>query len=164
MRFQKRPVQIEAFQWTASMDQAEDPEWIISAINDGRVWFDRDSQYNVEMIICTLEGNMIAKPGDWIIKGVAGEIYPCKPEIFERTYTPVAYERPQGDIVDALRQEDSPHNQSLLDEAARVIERLRDALREIDAGEGYPGTRMQQIAHESLASCFPAVSNHQPSG
>ena len=81
---------------------------------------------------------------------------------------------PAGDIVVALRDEDLPNNQSLLDEAARVIERMRDALHEIDAGEGYPGMKslltiltkemMQQIAHESLTSCFPTVSNHRPNG
>ena len=38
------------------------------------------------MIIRTLEGNMIATKGDYIIKGVQGEIYPCKPDIFEQTY------------------------------------------------------------------------------
>jgi len=114
------------------------------------------------MIISTLQGNMTATPGDWIIKGVADEIYPCKPEIFERTYraaTPVTLERPAGDIVVALREEDSPNNQSLLDEASRVIERMRDALREIDAGD-LSKEMMQQIAHEALESCFPTVSNH----
>jgi len=177
MLFTKRPVQVEAFKWTADHDQTEYPEWIVAAIEDGRVWFGRDSLNNVRMTIVTLEGNMTATPGDWIIKGVAGEIYPCKPEIFDRTYRaapPVTLERPAGDIVVALREADSPNNQSLLDEAARVIERMRDALREIDVGEGYPGMRrlltvlnkemMQQIAHEALESCFPTVSNHRLSG
>jgi hypothetical protein len=41
------------------------------------------------MLIATLEGTMQAKPGDWIIQGVAGEFYPCKPDIFEATYEPV---------------------------------------------------------------------------
>lgn len=40
----------------------------------------------VEMIIPTLEGPMKASPGDWIITGVNGEQYPCKPDIFEKTY------------------------------------------------------------------------------
>lgn len=40
--------------------------------------------------IPTLEGTMEARPGDWIIQGVTGELYPCKPDIFERTYEPVA--------------------------------------------------------------------------
>jgi hypothetical protein len=43
----------------------------------------------VPMIVQTLEGPLKAEPGDWIITGVAGEQYPCKPEIFERTYKKV---------------------------------------------------------------------------
>ena len=41
-----------------------------------------------QTVIHTLEGDMTAKPGDWIITGVAGEKYPCKPDIFEQTYEP----------------------------------------------------------------------------
>lgn len=43
-------------------------------------------QTDEEVIIETLEGTMKANPGDWIIKGVQGELYPCKPDIFEQTY------------------------------------------------------------------------------
>ncbi len=43
-------------------------------------------QTDTELIIHTLEGDMKASPGDWIITGVAGEQYPCKPDIFEKTY------------------------------------------------------------------------------
>ena len=43
-------------------------------------------QTDVEVIIPTLEGDMKASPGDWIITGVQGEKYPCKPDIFESTY------------------------------------------------------------------------------
>lgn len=39
--------------------------------------------------VYTLEGRVTARPGDWIIKGVNGEFYPCKPDIFEKTYEPV---------------------------------------------------------------------------
>ncbi|ATP93536.1 MULTISPECIES: hypothetical protein [Bacillus] len=46
-------------------------------------------QIDKEMDIETLEGTMKASPGDWIIKGVHGEIYPCKPDIFEKTYKPL---------------------------------------------------------------------------
>jgi hypothetical protein len=42
------------------------------------------------VLIQTLEGNMIGVPGDWIIKGVKGEFYPCKPDIFDATYEPVS--------------------------------------------------------------------------
>lgn len=46
-------------------------------------------QTAVEVIIETPEGRLIARPGDWIITGVKGERYPCKPEIFSATYEPV---------------------------------------------------------------------------
>lgn len=46
-------------------------------------------QTDKEMIIQTLEGPLHASPGDWIIRGVRGELYPCKPDVFERTYEPV---------------------------------------------------------------------------
>jgi hypothetical protein len=41
------------------------------------------------LVIATVEGVMEANPGDYVIKGVAGEFYPCKPDIFEQTYEPV---------------------------------------------------------------------------
>ncbi len=50
-------------------------------------------QTDKEMFIETLEGTMKADPGDWIITGVNGEQYPCKPDIFEKTYEPVEWER-----------------------------------------------------------------------
>ena len=75
-RFRKKPVVIEAFQLT---DGAVWPEWAKAdvVVNNGLVQ------------IATLEGVMTADPLDWIIQGVKGEIYPCKPDIFEATYDPV---------------------------------------------------------------------------
>lgn len=46
-------------------------------------------QIDYPMVIKTLEGDMYADPGDWIITGVNGETYPCKPDIFEKTYEAV---------------------------------------------------------------------------
>ena len=59
MKFRKKPVVVDAYQ--------------------------TDREMNIE----TLEGVMHAEPGDWIITGVNGERYPCKPDIFEKTYKPV---------------------------------------------------------------------------
>jgi len=86
MYFRKKPVTIEAFQWTGSHDQIEDPEWICEALRSGRVYFENPGTPHCRMIIPTLEGTMTAALGDWIIKGIKGELYPCKPEIFEMTY------------------------------------------------------------------------------
>lgn len=71
------------------MFQNEDPTWIISAIQEGNVWFDNLGTEEVNMKIETLEGVHKANRGDFIIKGVKGELYPCKPDIFAATYEAV---------------------------------------------------------------------------
>lgn len=84
MKYRKKPVVVDAFRWTGGPDQTEDPEWIIEQIRAGNVAFVVGA-----MIIKTLEGTMRAEAGDYIIRGIKGEIYPCKPDIFEATYEPV---------------------------------------------------------------------------
>ena len=91
-KFRKKPVVIEAVQYTgldlgrdASHNSANEViEWV--GRGDGgvsaRVAYEKDR----ELYIRTLEGEMHISVGDWVIKGVAGEFYPCKPDIFEKTY------------------------------------------------------------------------------
>ena len=90
MKFRKKPVIIEAIQYDGS------PASGSAACNFmglERVLFS-DTQ---GLFIDTLEGTMTAAIGDWIIKGVKGEFYPCKPDIFEATYEPAdSLERPYG--------------------------------------------------------------------
>ena len=85
-KYRKKPVVIEAFEWTGDIGQKEEPIWIVEAIKDGSVWFNNECTENVTMEIKTLEGNHIANRGDYIIRGIKGEIYPCKPDIFDQTY------------------------------------------------------------------------------
>ena len=89
MKFRKKPVVIEAFKWTGDQEQTEDPLWIIEAIKNKSVFFVNVGSEDVELCIATLEGVMTAKRGDYIIQGVKGEIYPCKPDIFEMSYEEV---------------------------------------------------------------------------
>ena len=77
MRFRKKPVIIEAMQWTG-----ENLVELIAFGLTGAYLLATDKQLQVS----TLEGGHIASVGDWIIKGVKGEWYPCKPDIFEQTY------------------------------------------------------------------------------
>lgn len=80
MKFRKKPVIIEAEQWDGGAN-------FPAIVNKS----DRDVSRVMEtnqLRIDTLEGQMLADVGDWIIKGVEGEIYPCKPGIFEKTYEP----------------------------------------------------------------------------
>jgi len=81
-KFRKKPVVIEAFRWNTGYAA---PDWFISARNDGTVAANREGGCGIK----TLEGVMQASPGDWIIRGVKGEIYPCKPDIFAATYESV---------------------------------------------------------------------------
>lgn len=82
MKFRKKPVVIDAVQWDGG-NTAD-----VSALGSARV-FEHDFSTE-ELEIITLEGKMIARKGDWIIKGIKGELYPCKPDIFEATYELVA--------------------------------------------------------------------------
>jgi hypothetical protein len=87
-RYRKKPIVIDAFLWTGAPDQEEDPVWACEAIADGEITFANPGTPHVTLLIHTREGVMRASQGDWIIRGVAGEIYPCKPEIFAASYEP----------------------------------------------------------------------------
>ena len=92
MKYRKKPVIIEAFQLTkdAALRYFIDKEPLPFGIGlSGSYHTERRSLYSAHATIKTLEGNMRAELGDWIIKGVKGEFYPCKPDIFEATYEAV---------------------------------------------------------------------------
>lgn len=89
MQYRKKPIVIEAFKWTGGPDQTEDPDWIVQAIKSGGVRFEQVGTPLVGMLIDTLDGTMRADIGDYVIRGITGEIYPCKPAIFEASYDPV---------------------------------------------------------------------------
>jgi len=81
-KYRKKPVVIEAYQLPPIDEDAPDGliEWLGGSSR--AITSERDGTLAIE----TLEGTMTAQPGDWIIKGVQGEYYPCKPGIFEQTY------------------------------------------------------------------------------
>ena len=84
MKYRKKPVVIEAWQWDGISPNGHWPAWLRDYNHDSSAvfWDKADSS----LVIPTLEGLMRAAPNDWIIQGVKGEIYPCKPDIFEATY------------------------------------------------------------------------------
>lgn len=90
MKYKKKPVVIEAFKLGADPM----PDWFMDAITDNRVTLRGTSSgfyhaYDTNADIETLEGTMHANYGDYIILGVKGEIYPCKPDVFREVYEPV---------------------------------------------------------------------------
>lgn len=82
-KFRKKPVVIEAVQFKDAASGADILEW-----SDFRIALCGDAAGNPIVEIPTLEGTMTAQRGDWIIRGVQGELYPCKPDIFAATYEP----------------------------------------------------------------------------
>lgn len=85
--FRKKPVVIEAIQWTNDADGDSLKAILALGRDNGRVTFAADG--TADLIIDTLEGDMRARVGDWIIRGVKGELYPCKPDVFVMTHEPV---------------------------------------------------------------------------
>jgi hypothetical protein len=91
-KYKKKPVVIEALQWSGGShrtmfnflegDELEDKP--ISSV--GKNFYIDHNKVKGGLIIKTLEGEHLASIGDYIIKGVKGEFYPCKPDIFEQTY------------------------------------------------------------------------------
>jgi len=92
-RYTKKPITIEAFQMTCErrQDNTEWPSWMHEAWNydagsDGSLFPAIRGSHDSHLVIGTLEGSMLVGWGDWIIRGVKGELYPCKNDIFEATY------------------------------------------------------------------------------
>jgi hypothetical protein len=87
-KYRKKPVVIEAIQFNGLDDYLKICKWIDESENT------LSPSELVEfrtpiMLVNTLEGTMAANPGDYIIKGLYGEFYPCKPDIFEKSYEAV---------------------------------------------------------------------------
>ena len=82
-KFRSKPKIIDAFQLETGFG-APKPQWFEDAVRRGDAW-----RPGAHWIIKTLEGEMRASLGDWIVRGIKGEIYPVKPDIFAETYEPV---------------------------------------------------------------------------
>ena len=81
MKYKKKPTIIEAVQFDGT---DESVDWLLPQLISGEI-----GRATNKLYIKTLKGVMTANKGDYIIKGVNGEFYPCKPDIFEKTYEPV---------------------------------------------------------------------------
>lgn len=88
-KYRKKPVVIEAVQWTG--DNFEEIKKMLKDADENRAIIPHPNEDKEvkSLLIVTLEGEMRADKGDYIIKGVQGEFYPCKPDIFEQTYEKV---------------------------------------------------------------------------
>ena len=86
-RFRKKAVVIDAIRFTPeNIEECVTFCAISVSATGGQFSFGRDKTGSVAIVIHTLEGDMVASENDWIIRGIKGELYPCKPDIFEATY------------------------------------------------------------------------------
>lgn len=92
-KYRKKPVVIEAFQYDGDFKTQDGkyyvPNWAVAALENGTIFFEENNNLPRELYIRTLEGVHHVSIGDYIIQGVQGELYPCKPDIFEKTYEEV---------------------------------------------------------------------------
>jgi hypothetical protein len=84
MKYKKKPIVIEAYKYQAELGNNRLMNWLSQHEVSIAGWKFHDS----EVTIPTLEGDMKVSDGDFIIIGVKGEVYPCKPDIFEQSYDP----------------------------------------------------------------------------
>lgn len=85
-KFRKKPVVIDAMQYDGTMQSAD----AIELWSEGQVVTSGERAFNtLDLTVLTREGAMLCSPGDYVIRGVMGEYYPCKPHIFVATYDPV---------------------------------------------------------------------------
>lgn len=112
LQWRKKPIVIEAFQMTAERreDNADWPNWLHDAWQLEREFpgslypTTRGVTADRTVSIGTLEGPLLVSPGDWIIRGVKGEIYPCKPDIFAASYEQASTTQ----VVAWIRWKDDP--------------------------------------------------------
>ena len=92
MKYQKKPVVIEAFQYDGDLKGADGkyyiPGWAIEAYENGVMYYEslNPDEPPCELFINTLEGTHHVSVGDYVVQGIQGELYPCKPDIFEASY------------------------------------------------------------------------------
>ena len=128
MRFRKKPVVIEAIQWTG--DNVEEVGEFLAGVH----W----ATAGRNAVIPTREGDMAASPNDWIIKGIAGEFYPCKPDIFAATYEP-----------EDARQSFPGHADTIAKITQIINERLRPDSINVEVAAGTPNTYNIEISSKA---------------
>lgn len=91
-KYRKKPVEIEAFQYDGDLKGNNGkyyvPDWAVKAFEEGIMYYDslNEREEPCELFIRTLEGRHHVSVHDYVIQKVNGELYPCKPDIFEKTY------------------------------------------------------------------------------
>lgn len=167
-KFRKKPVVIEAYQWKEgdglNLRGNGWPQWLVAAARSGK---DGEEQIVTQSFegyatIKTLEGEMRADVGDWIIRGVKGELYPCKPDIFAATYLPVDED---GESVYLTQLPDGSERLTFLTEASGFSDALmwlKDGKRVQRAGWNGAGQWVEMATGNGLTFSSPHLDVSMP--
>lgn len=166
--FRKKPVVIEAVQIDKRMDLTS-PAWWAEAVQQNRVILRGMGKFTRDLPVVeieTPEGIMTGVQGDWIIKGVKGELYPCKPDIFAATYEAAAGQQ-DADKSDAISDTRTPES---IDEclALDLLEHLFDAYEngpqcyeDPEGPSGYLGHAFL-LDNETFLACSDLLNRRRP--
>lgn len=119
MKYVKKPVVIDAMQYVGQQDLSELKIWVETFGVEFRTYFNADANSDI-LSINTLEGTMSVSVGDFIIRGVKGEFYACKPDVFEMTYDKILGENLPEIYDNQIKV--TPENLSLADRIAGKID------------------------------------------
>ena len=123
-KYKKKPVEVEAFQYMGDLKDRYGvwlaPAWAVKAFEENVMYYD-----GPELYIKTLEGDHHVSAGDFIIQGVHGELYPCKPDIFAETYCSAKNDMTEARAADLLRyMEDYTDDEKMLQAAEMAVKAL----------------------------------------
>jgi len=129
-KYRKKPLVVEAVRLAGENEDASQDviDWLAHDSRSLRWESDRDGG----IAIHTLEGVMRADPGDYVIQGVIGELYPCKPAIFESTYDAVLPEEPDDETAE--KTDDSPSPMSEIESLMEYLANKKEEGRETPIG------------------------------
>ena len=140
MKYKKKPVEIEAFVYKENKTA---PDWFKDKIKDGTI----TTYVSGACTIKTLEGEMKSSPGDYIIKGIKGEIYACKPDIFEETYECV--EDSKADTIRAIN--------------GKLKDIIMDRIRQYDSQSSSHSTKLYR-RYEAVRCLITLISGNKIKG
>lgn len=148
MKFRKKPVVIEAEQFFP-----ERLPWPEGVYQEGETYY-----------IDTLEGRHVVSPGDWIITGVKGEKYPCKPDIFAMTYEPVEPSQkkllmPNETALGALKEVLDSEFEIVSDDGGRMLKMVAEAVRCRDELFAFTAEELESCLEFDFLGCVDAETS-----
>lgn len=154
MKYRKKPVEVDAIQYTGNnIDEIK--QFVGAALFEKGAHYPTGGIAWIKLFIKTLEGDMEVSAGDYIIRGIKGEFYPCKPDIFEATYSAVSETKTGAELIADERADITGIYSDYLTTAD-------DILKHINSGENY--INKLAIAGALIAAEIDRLQNQKGGG